>query len=170
MTPMPVREVPVPLRWSDMDAYGHVNNVQFVRLMEDARVLAFRTPRGDATGDGSVRTGTIVARNEIDYLLPLQYQYEPVTVALWISRVAGASFDVAYEVKGRVEDAPGDLPADEHGWVVYARAESTMVLYDLDRSRPRRITAEEREMLEELAGEPVALRRRTQEERRSAAG
>ena len=27
----------VPLRWSDMDAYGHVNNVQFLRLLEDAR-------------------------------------------------------------------------------------------------------------------------------------
>ena len=28
--------VNVPLRWSDMDAYGHVNNVQFLRLLEDA--------------------------------------------------------------------------------------------------------------------------------------
>ncbi|MGL5850524.1 MAG: acyl-CoA thioesterase, partial [Phycicoccus sp.] len=31
--------VEVPLRWSDMDAYGHVNNVQFLRLLEDARVV-----------------------------------------------------------------------------------------------------------------------------------
>ena len=34
--------VDVPLRWSDMDAYGHVNNVQFLRLLEDARVVAIR--------------------------------------------------------------------------------------------------------------------------------
>ena len=34
--------VEVPLRWSDMDAYGHVNNVQFLRLLEDARVVGIR--------------------------------------------------------------------------------------------------------------------------------
>lgn len=33
--------VQIHLRWGDMDAYGHVNNVQIVRLMEEARVLAF---------------------------------------------------------------------------------------------------------------------------------
>ena len=41
---MPTAEpycVHVPLRWSDMDAYGHVNNVQFLRLLEDARVTGF---------------------------------------------------------------------------------------------------------------------------------
>ncbi|MFM6850406.1 MAG: thioesterase family protein, partial [Terrabacter sp.] len=31
----------VALRWSDMDAYAHINNVQFLRLLEDARVIAF---------------------------------------------------------------------------------------------------------------------------------
>ncbi|MDQ1536954.1 MAG: acyl-CoA thioester hydrolase, partial [Actinomycetota bacterium] len=30
----PTYAVDVPLRWSDMDAYGHVNNVQFLRLLE----------------------------------------------------------------------------------------------------------------------------------------
>ena len=34
--------VEVPLRWSDMDAYGHVNNVQYLRLLEDARVVGFQ--------------------------------------------------------------------------------------------------------------------------------
>ena len=29
----------VAMRWSDMDAYGHVNNVQFLRLLEDAGVV-----------------------------------------------------------------------------------------------------------------------------------
>ena len=38
---MPRHRVLTPLRWSDMDAYGHVNNVQFLRLLEDARVIAF---------------------------------------------------------------------------------------------------------------------------------
>ena len=48
--------VNVPLRWSDMDAYGHVNNVQFLRLLEDARVIGFEElvragPLGAGRGD-----------------------------------------------------------------------------------------------------------------------
>lgn len=27
-----------PLRWSDMDAFGHVNNVVFLRYLEEARI------------------------------------------------------------------------------------------------------------------------------------
>jgi acyl-CoA thioester hydrolase len=33
--------VPVALRWSDMDAYAHVNNVEMLRLLEEARIEAF---------------------------------------------------------------------------------------------------------------------------------
>lgn len=28
----------IPLRWADMDAYGHINNVQYLRLLEQSRV------------------------------------------------------------------------------------------------------------------------------------
>ena len=42
--------VEVPLRWSDMDAYGHVNNVQYLRLLEDARVVGELVPRDDPHG------------------------------------------------------------------------------------------------------------------------
>lgn len=160
---MPVRDIPVPLRWSDMDAYGHVNNVQYVRLMEEARILGWRGWRGD--GDTSRGTGTIVARNEVEYLVPLKYQYDPVTVRLWVSRVAGASLDIAYEVRGLAADAPDEgLPADADGWVVYARAESTIVLVDVGTGRPRRITPGEREAFAEMSGPPVAFRRRPRAE------
>ena len=38
---MPSYRALVPMRWSDMDIYRHINNVQIVRLLEDARVQAF---------------------------------------------------------------------------------------------------------------------------------
>ncbi|MET1034992.1 MAG: thioesterase family protein, partial [Arthrobacter sp.] len=34
------------MRWGDMDAYGHINNVQIVRILEEARIAAFGPPRG----------------------------------------------------------------------------------------------------------------------------
>lgn len=33
--------VPTPLRWSDLDAYGHVNNARMLSLLEEARIQAF---------------------------------------------------------------------------------------------------------------------------------
>ena len=33
--------VPVPVRWGDLDAYGHVNNVAVLQLLEEARIAAF---------------------------------------------------------------------------------------------------------------------------------
>src|SRR5665647_2574121 len=39
--------VPVPVRWADLDAYGHVNNVAVLGLLEEARIAAFwRHPEG----------------------------------------------------------------------------------------------------------------------------
>ena len=49
-------EVLVPMRWGDMDAYGHINNVQIVRMLEEARIAAFGPPaRRRAARDRSSR-------------------------------------------------------------------------------------------------------------------
>lgn len=142
-----------PLRWSDMDAYGHVNNVVFLRLLEDARVIAFHS-RGSDDGGDVVSTGLLVARHEIDYLRPLHWRPDPVMVDVWVSEVRGASFEMDYEVL----DAEGD---DGGRPAVYARARSTMVVYDLERHRPRRLTDAERTGIEDWMDEPVPLRRRS---------
>lgn len=150
-----------PLRWSDMDAYGHVNNVQFLRLLEDARVLAFH---GSGTDDGGdmLEAGLLVARHEIDYVTPLHYRPQPVAIDLWISELGAASFEVGYEVLDDPPE-PGGRPT------VYARAESTMVGFDLAAGRPRRFSEAERTRMRAWYDEPVRLRRQVRERRRSAA-
>lgn len=141
--------VDVPLRWSDMDAYGHVNNVQFLRLLEDARVVAF----GDWFGQDRslVDEGVLVARHEIEYLAPLTFRPAPVRVWMWTMRLTAASFDVGYEV--------GDPGADaaERG-TLYARAETTLVLYDFTTARPRRMAPELRESLQGFVGDEIPFR------------
>ncbi|WP_349361683.1 thioesterase family protein [Paenarthrobacter sp. PH39-S1] len=32
------------MRWGDMDAYGHINNVEVIRILEEARIHAFGPP------------------------------------------------------------------------------------------------------------------------------
>ena len=90
-TPPPERyRVNVPLRWSDMDAYGHVNNVQFLRLLEDARGIGFQEWFGQERS--MLDQGVLVARHEIEYLAPLEFRHAPMAVDMWATRISGASF------------------------------------------------------------------------------
>jgi len=129
-----------------MDAYGHVNNVQFLRLLEDARVTAFQEWFGQ---DRSLlEEGVLVARHEIEYLAPLDFRYAPASVDMWVTKISGASFDLAYELR--------DLA--EVGTTLYARAETTLVAYDFASLSPRRLRPDERAVLKGLAGDPVPFR------------
>ncbi|MEU6303912.1 acyl-CoA thioesterase [Streptomyces chartreusis] len=118
-----------PLRWADMDAYGHVNNVVFLRYLEEARIDFLFRPEKD------FKQGSVVARHEIDYKRQLVHRHHPVDIELWISEIRAASFTIMYEVKD------DDL--------VYVRASTVVVPFDFAAERPRRITAEEKEFLRE---------------------
>ena len=121
------------LRWSDMDAYRHINNVQYLRYLEEARVDMMFT-LGQREGAKSLSEGVVIARHEIDYRRPLVWRSEPVRVETWVTHIGAARFTLAYEVKD-----------DEQ---VYARAVSVLVPYSLDEQRPRRLSDDERAYLE----------------------
>ncbi len=158
--------VPVQLRWSDMDAYAHVNNVEMLRLLEEARIEAFwRHPAPPADGGWptavldagpGAQTVTLVASQEIEYVRPLGYRRSPVAITLWIGHLGGASIDVCYEVTDLVD------PSDAAGTPVelYARARTTLVLVDAATGTPRRISGAERAAWQEYVEEPVRIRRR----------
>jgi acyl-CoA thioester hydrolase len=138
-----------PLRWADMDAFGHVNNVVFLRYLEEARVdLMFRPVAEGVPADDTVSfsSGCVVARHEIDYLRPLVHRHEPVTIETWVTKLRAASVTLAYEVKDEGE--------------LYARALTVLVPYNLRESHPRRFTPRERDylkgFLDEESGEAVA--------------
>jgi acyl-CoA thioester hydrolase len=142
------------LRWSDMDAFGHVNNVVFLRYLEEARIdWLFRLARESqyATGSGAGEDeapfsgGCVVARHEIDYLRPLLHRHEPVTVDTWVTKISAASAALAYEIW------------DEKA--VYARAMTVIVPYDLNKERPRRFTSYERSFLEDYCDDSAAASR-----------
>ena len=148
------------MRWSDMDAYGHVNNVQFLRLIEDARVVAFAAA-GTDEGGTVVETGLLVARSEIEYLQPLVYRTAPVAIDLWVTELSGVSFEMGYEVLDDAET--GGTPGGAR--LVYARAQTTLVLYDMAAERPRRMSEGERERLSQWLDGPVAWRQRRSRQR-----
>ncbi|GAA4900229.1 acyl-CoA thioester hydrolase [Stackebrandtia albiflava] len=120
-----------PLRWSDMDAFGHVNNARFLTLYEEARVALMFTAAKE-TGMGSFEGGVVIARHEIDYLRPVDHG-DVVRIELWVEEIRNSSFTMAYE-----------MFADG---VVASRARSVLVPYDLAAGRSRRVTDAERAYL-----------------------
>lgn len=123
------------MRWSDMDAYGHVNNAAYLAYLEQARVSMF-FDRYDSSFEG----GTVVAHHEITYLRPVVYHPEPLRLELWIDTLRAASFRVLYNVYDGAELA--------------ASASTTLVTFDFSTDRPRRITADERAILVQYVDAP----------------
>src|SRR5664279_5718842 len=80
------------MRWSDMDAYRHINNSAYLAYLEQARVAMFFERHEGFSG------GTVIARHEIDYLRPVVYTPQPLRLELWIGELRGAAFTVHYEV------------------------------------------------------------------------
>ncbi|SEN67955.1 acyl-CoA thioesterase [Cryobacterium sp. TMT1-3] len=152
--------VPIRLRWSDLDAYGHVNNAEMLRLLEEARILAFWVTEDDGAigastavldGRPGAATLTLIARQEIEYLAPVPYLRQPLDVRLWLGKLGGASLDVCYEVYS----PEGVVPE-----LLYARANTTIVLVDAASERPRRINDTERAAWTPYLDAPIAFARR----------
>ncbi|MCA5893348.1 acyl-CoA thioesterase [Isoptericola sp. NEAU-Y5] len=161
--------VPVPLRWSDLDAYQHVNNVAMLRLLEDARITAFWRHDDAALGEewptAILDTGphatshTLIAGQQIEYLQPLAFTRTPVRVEMWIGTIGGASLEVCYEVHDGV---PGGFPrfGAASGGRPYVKAVTTIVVVDAATGKPRRIAPDERAAWVPYVEEPVTFRRR----------
>ena len=120
-----------PLRWSDLDAFGHVNNSRFLTLYEEARVALFFNVAKES--GMSFEEGVVVARHEIDYKRVLDYT-ETVRIQMWIGDISNSSFTIEYEMY------------DEDRLV--STAKTVAVMYDLEQRRPRRVRPAEREYLE----------------------
>lgn len=71
---VPLFEMSIPLRWGDMDALGHVNNIMYFRFFETIR-LAWIEKLGYGTlGEGD--EGLVIVDNHAEYLLPVVYPAE----------------------------------------------------------------------------------------------
>jgi len=155
--------VPIQLRWSDLDAYGHVNNASMLKILEEARVFAFwvdgdvsepdQAAWSTAVIDASptTRTKSVISRQEIEYVRSMPYIRQPIDVQLWIGHLGGASLDVYYEIKSPIGVEPQ---------VTFVKASTTLVLVDAETDRPRRILPFEREAWEPYLDEPLTFRRR----------
>jgi acyl-CoA thioester hydrolase len=80
-------ETVVPLRWRDMDAYGHVNHAVFLTYLEQGRDAALTSAFRKALGD----SGYVVARVAIDYRRELTLADGPVVVTCRFTTIGSSS-------------------------------------------------------------------------------
>lgn len=145
---MPRITVPVEVRWSDLDANGHVNNVAYLTLFEEVRIRhlhVFRSPADRARG----RASAVVARHEVEYLEPMPWSERPVRVDLWVSRIGTSSIEVCHRIF-----SPDGAPEP----TTYARSVSVIVYLDPASQQPRELREEERAAFAALADEPLEMR------------
>lgn len=155
-------DLDIAVRWTDLDAYGHVNNAAMVRLLEEARIAAFWPAPAQQVALGAQEPAaalpvggvgapisTVVASQRIEYTRSLDHRRDGVVVRLWISRLGGASLDVDYLVLTK-DDPEGRHP--------YARARTVVVLIDGSEGTPVRLDDATRDLLGAHQGQPLTFR------------
>jgi acyl-CoA thioester hydrolase len=89
---------PVTVRWGDMDAMGHVNNIVYIQYLESARIGYFEGPAGwnGRTEEGR-RQGPVVVSQTFNYRRQVYYPAE-LEVGVHCQEIRNRSFLLAYAI------------------------------------------------------------------------
>ncbi|MFE3291006.1 acyl-CoA thioesterase [Rhodococcus sp. NPDC059234] len=126
----------VSVRWSDMDAFKHINHARMVTLLEEARIDWLQAVDPEAA---ALLQSSVVAHLDVRYRSPLTHSDAPLAVTMWLERVRTVDLTVRYEVRAAAALADSK-PAVE--------AITQLALGDPYTQSLRRLTAEERAHLE----------------------
>ncbi len=85
----------MPIRWGDMDAYGHVNNTIYFRYMEQARVEWIEAMQVPVRPGGE---GPVIINASCSFLIPLNYP-GTVEVRTFASHPGRSSFLTHVEMR-----------------------------------------------------------------------
>lgn len=85
----------IDIRFRDLDALGHVNNVVYMTYVEQARVRYFDHVFGDRHDWNE--WGVLLARTEINYLQPLLFK-EEAKCRMTCSKIGTKSMTFTFEI------------------------------------------------------------------------
>ncbi len=126
------------VRFSDVDVYGHVNNVKYFEYYQEARIAFIQSlddPLFDPARESTLRQ--VVARVDVDYKRPILFRPEPYAVETWVVRVGTSSYDLGCRIVG----------GEDHD-TVYSTGQVRLVAFDLATQRSRPLSDAERSRLE----------------------
>lgn len=111
----PVFRATLGVRWGDMDAFNHVNNAEYLRYLEEARVQWLASIPGMSLSD---RIVPVLVASHVNYRQPIEWPNE-ILVELFIEKIGGSSLTMAHRMRS---------PADES--VLYSDGNVVMVWID----------------------------------------
>lgn len=130
-----------PIHWSEMDAYGHVNNARYFTWFESARIaymnrVGLVSPEMQKPEGG---VGPIVAATNAEYLRPVVFPADLV-VGARVTRIGTTSLTMEYAVE------------DAQSGVRYARGGAVLVTLEYPTYQKVPVPTEVRAAIEALEG------------------
>jgi acyl-CoA thioester hydrolase len=136
MTTYPLK-LTLRIDWSEMDLYGHVNNVTYFKYIQAARVNYWET-LGLSKMFEETRKGPILASSACNFRKPLHYPGN-VTIRSGIDRIGESSFTIQHQVLNGENE-------------VAAEATDVVVLYDFNLNKKMSVSPEMRALIERTEG------------------
>ncbi|RFZ94501.1 acyl-CoA thioesterase [Mucilaginibacter conchicola] len=84
-------KTPITIRFSDIDAVGHVNNAVYLTYFELARINYWK----EVAGWNIRNHGIVIGKSEINYLKPVTID-DSLTCYVRVVRIGNSSFDVMH--------------------------------------------------------------------------
>ena len=130
--------IPIQVRFSDIDGYLHVNNGIYFNYLEHARaVYLYKICDWDI-----MTTGSVVANVNIDFLRPIHMEDQPQAYARCV-HMGKSSFILEQVLMGKT---------DQGEETIFAAGSTTMVTVDMKTKRPTAIPEEYRVKMQEFDG------------------
>lgn len=121
-----------PIEWGDMDAFGHVNNVEYYRYAQSARIDYLQ--RLDMFNEKSY---TVLAQSSCQYLRPVVFP-DTLWIGIRAKKVGNTSLTHEYVYFSEKQQA------------VVAILESVIVFFDEKGENKKPISDDEREKIRQL--------------------
>lgn len=121
--------------WSEIDLFGHVNNVAISKYIQAARVT-FLEKIGLMQSQATEKIGPILASTKCQFKRPLSYPGH-INVSTTVELIKNSSFQLRYEIVNEQNE-------------IIAEAQDVIVLYDYARSTKLMITDDIRKKIEAL--------------------
>ncbi|MFN3529451.1 MAG: acyl-CoA thioesterase [Bacteroidia bacterium] len=131
---LPVK-LSIRIDWSELDYFGHVNNVQFYKYIQSARVN-FWEQIGLRQHHLDKGEGPLLAHCSCDFRKPLEFPGE-LHIACGLAHLGNSSFGLKYHLSNQAAE-------------LAAEAEDRMVMFDFHQQRAMRIPDWLRERMLEL--------------------
>jgi acyl-CoA thioester hydrolase len=154
-----VFECEIPARLRDVNRAGHVDNVEAMRVLDEARQMFLRFAVLPDAAPGDERPGLfrdvpagvseLVASQRVEYHAEMRFvPFQPFLVRMWVGHLSRSSFTICFELRVAADHPPAIV------------AESTQVMWDHAEAAAWRFTDRVRATIDAYLGQPVALRPR----------